>query len=65
MTDDTPHQALIQVMVEMMPRLPDGRATGQISEKYNQLYTVKGMSLEECRKKTFKLFNTLKENSDG
>jgi len=65
MTIHDPHQSIIQVIVEMMPRTPEGKVTGHIAEKYNQIYTVKGMSLAECRAKTFKLLNTIKENSDG
>ena len=47
------------------PKAKTIEVTGQVAERYDQLYTVRGMSIEECRKKTFNLFKTLEEISDG
>jgi len=45
---NAPHQAIINVIIELFERLPDGSVIQPI-ERIGKVYTVVGKNLEECK----------------
>lgn len=52
-----PHQAIIEINVEIMPLLPDGRVSGRPVLKYSRLKTFHGNSLDDCDKQIERFLN--------
>lgn len=57
----SPHQSVIYIKAEVMPRLPDGRVSGKPIHKFVELATIKGNSEEEVTNKTQDLLRKIKE----
>ena len=43
-----PHQAVVEINVEIMPVLPDGRMSGKPVKKFSKLKTFTGTHLDDC-----------------
>ena len=56
-----PHQSVLVLQGEVMERLPDGRVFPKAIKKYEEIFSFKANSLEECETITEEFIKEVKQ----